>query len=402
MNRLGIILFLLVSFGMASASSSKIVYSFAGDEDGEYADSELALDRAGNIYGATVQGGDFTAGTVFQVTPSGGHTVLYSFTGGLDGGEPYKGVIIDAQGNLYGTAVVGGLSVGPCADGGCGVVYKVSKSGSGWTQSVIYSFTGGDDGFGPGGALVFDSHGNLYGMTPTGGADGLGTVFQLQPTASGPWTFRLIHTFAGGNDGATGSAGRLFVGPNDKLFGVSTAGGANGAGTAFELTPTASGEWKSTTLYAFKGATQPGFPYGGLAFDGKGSFYGTTYYDGANSLGSVFRLSFRNGTWQEGVIHNFAGGQDGSGPIATLTFDANGNLYGTTSEGGAACSCGTIFKLTPASNGNWVYSVVYRFQGAPDGAFPYNSLVLDSSGTLYGTTTQGGSSNEGAIYQFTP
>jgi uncharacterized repeat protein (TIGR03803 family) len=401
-NPLFTTLAIFVALGVAHAASSNIVYSFAGDEDGEYADSELALDASGNIYGTTVQGGDFSAGTVFQITPSGAHTVLYSFTGGGDGGEPYKGVVIDSQGNLYGTTVVGGLSLGPCIDSGCGVVYKVSQSGGKWTQSVIYSFTGGDDGFGPGGALVFDSHGNLDGMTPTGGANGLGTVFQLQPTASGPWQLRLLHTFAGGNDGATGSAGRLLIGPKGDLFGVATAGGVNGAGTVFGLTPVTQGEWTSTTLYSFQGLSAAGFPYGGLVFDGQGSFFGTTYYDGANDLGTIYRLEFQHGAWHESTVHNFAGGADGSGPIATLAADASGNLYGTTSEGGTACSCGTIFKLTRMPHRQWAYSVVYRFRGAPDGAFPYNGLILNSSGTFFGATTQGGASDEGAIYQFTP
>src|SRR5579862_7288839 len=148
--------------GAAWGSSGKIVYSFAGGADGEYLDTELARDNAGNLYGTSVQGGTFGSGTVFQVTADGIHTVLYSFTGGADGGEPYKGVTLDAQGNLYGTAVTGG---GGSCEGGCGVVFKLTKSGNDWTQTVIYAFTGGDDGSGPGSGLTFDSHGNLYGMT---------------------------------------------------------------------------------------------------------------------------------------------------------------------------------------------------------------------------------------------
>src|SRR5580704_5214603 len=148
----------------APASSTKLIYSFAGGNDGEYLDTDLVIDSAGNLYGSTVQGGTHGSGTVFQLSPSGNswtHTVLYSFTGGADGGEPYKGVTLDAQGNLYGTAVTGG---GGSCEGGCGVVYKLTNNKGTWTQSVVYTFTGGDDGSGPGSGLTFDTHGNIYGM----------------------------------------------------------------------------------------------------------------------------------------------------------------------------------------------------------------------------------------------
>ena len=133
----------------AWAAAPQIIYNFAGGNDGEYVDSDLVMDGAGNIYGTSVQGGQFGSGTVFQVTPTGNgatHTVLYSFTGGADGGEPYKGVTVDSQGNLYGTAVTGG---GGSCEGGCGVAYKLTNSGGVWTQTVIHTFTGGDDGSGP-------------------------------------------------------------------------------------------------------------------------------------------------------------------------------------------------------------------------------------------------------------
>ena len=149
-----------------------------GDEDGEYLDTDVEIDAAGNLYGTSVLGGDFGGGTVWQLSPVAGgwvHTVLYSFTGGADGGEPYKGVTLDAAGNLYGTAVTGGS--GSC-EGGCGVVYKLTNSGGTWTQTVIHAFTG-DDGSGPGSRVTLDDRGNVYGMTPTGGADGLGTIYAI-------------------------------------------------------------------------------------------------------------------------------------------------------------------------------------------------------------------------------
>jgi uncharacterized repeat protein (TIGR03803 family) len=388
----------------ASAGTEKVIYSFAGGADGEYTDSDLVVDSAGNIYGTTVQGGDFGTGTVFQLTPSGTgwtHTVLYSFTGGADGGQPYKGVTLDAQGNLYGTAVIGGM-FGACPEDGCGVVYKLTNAGGSWSQSVIHDFTG-NDGYGPGAGLTFDKHGNLYGMTPTGGANGLGVIYQMKPDQSGNWRFRVIHSFTGGADGSSGSAGRLLLDVAENLYGVATTGGANGKGTAFKLTHTQDGNWNFKTIYAFKGQPDAGFPYGGLTFDKSGNLYGTTYYDGANNLGSVYQLAPRSGgTWKERVLYSFKGGADGNSSISNLVFDKTGNLYGTTSEGGAGCSCGTIFKLAPGANGKWTESVAYRFTGVPDGGFVYNGMVADSAGNLYGATVHGGSANDGAIYQFTP
>src|SRR5579863_8042952 len=176
---------LIAAFLLTSAAwgrSGKIIYSFAGGGDGEYLDTELVRDSAGNLYGTSVQGGTFRSGTVFQVTPDGIHTVLYSFTGGADGGEPYKGVTLDAQGNLYGTAVTGG---GGSCEGGCGVVFKLTNSGGIWTQSVIHMFTGGSDGSGPGSPVAIDKHGTVWGTTPTGGAYGVGVVYQLRRATGG-------------------------------------------------------------------------------------------------------------------------------------------------------------------------------------------------------------------------
>lgn len=384
----------------AAASSAKVIYSLAGDEDGEYTDTDLVIDSAGDLYGSSVLGGTFGSGTVFQLTPSANgwiHTVLYSFTGGADGGEPYKGVTLDAQGNIYGTAVTGGT--GAC-EGGCGVVYKLTQTGGAWTQTVIYSFTGGDDGSGPGAGLTIDDQGNLYGVTPTGGANGLGTIYQLSPNQSGNWDFTVIHTFTGGADGATGSAGRLLLHGGD-LYGVATAGGVHGQGVAFELAPSQVGGWRFRTIYAFQGEPDAGFPYGGLLSDRSGNLYGTTYYDGANDLGSVYELFRVAGKWQEKVLYSFQGGSDGQSPISTLVSDAAGNLYGTTSEGGAG-GFGTIFKLTPSSSGTWTESVVHSFRGPPDGSFPYNGMVGDGAGHFYGATVHGGVADDGSIYEFRP
>jgi uncharacterized repeat protein (TIGR03803 family) len=404
-NCMGILVTAVLLAALALAADREhVIYSFAGDEDGEYADTDLILDGNGNVYGTTVQGGQFGSGTVFQLSRSNAvwtHNVLYNFTSGPDGGEPYKGVTLDSQGNLYGTAVIGGLHEGPCIDQGCGVVYELKNAGGVWTQTVIHKFRGGDDGYGPGAGVTIDAKGDIYGTTPTGGAQGLGVVYQLHRNAGGNWTERIIHTFTGGADGAGGSAGRLIFDEHGNIIGNCTAGGANGAGAVFELTPTQAGEWNMVPLYEFKGTPDSGFPYGGLLRTTDGDLYGTTYYDGANQLGTIYRLRRQNGVWSETALYSFKGGSDGSGPISNLVIAGDGNLYGTTSEGGAECSCGTIFRVSLGAEPG--YSVVYRFTGLPDGAFAYNGMVAGPGGaTLYGATVHGGALNEGAIYELIP
>lgn len=380
------------------ASTTEIIYSFAGDEDGEYIDSDVAIDASGNLYGTSILGGEFGGGTVWQLSPVGGswvHTVLYSFTGSADGGEPYKGVTLDSAGDLYGTAVTGGS--GSC-EGGCGVTYKLTNSGGNWTQTVIHAFNG-LDGSGPGSRVTLDDQGNVYGMTPTGGAFGLGTIYRLHPRADGGWSFRVIHDFSGGADGSSGSAGKM-VFRDGHLYGAATTGGL-GYGTIFELSQAANGKWRFRTLYSFQGAPDGSFPYGALLFD-QGKIYGTTYYGGTNGIGSVYELTRNEGSnWTERIIYSFAAGQDGNSSISNLVSDPAGNLYGTTSEGGLGS--GTIFELMPDGNGNWVETLPHLFGGSPDGAFPYTGMVGDRrSGVFYGATVHGGADGEGAVYQFTP
>ena len=387
-----------LSLVTATATTTDVIFSF-NEDDGEYADTDLETDSAGNIYGTTVLGGDHGSGTVFQLSPIPNgwvQNVLYSFTGGADGGEPYKGVSIDRQGNLYGTAVTGGS--GSC-EGGCGVVYKLTNSGGTWTQTVIHAFTGGDDGSGPGARVTVDGSGNLYGMTPTGGTYGAGTIYKMHPHGSS-WDFQVIHTFTGGADGASGSAGRMLL-SQGALYGAVTAGGTYGAGLVFQLTHTAVGEWDFSALYSFRGQPDGSFPYGGLLRAASGKLYGTTYYGGENGIGAVYELSPRQtGEWRERVIYSFQSESDGNSPISNLVRDAAGNLYGTTSEGGLGS--GTIFKLSPIGGGQWTESVVHAFAGPPDGGFSYNGMVVDPFGNFYGATVHGGTTDDGCVYQFTP
>jgi uncharacterized repeat protein (TIGR03803 family) len=395
LNKATLLFAIALSLTTAMAATTDVIFSFDEDE-GEYPDSDLETDSAGNIYGTTVLGGDFGGGTVFQLSPTPNgwvHTVLYSFTGGADGGEPYKGVTLDRHGNLYGTAVTGGS--GSC-EGGCGVVYKLSNTGGTWTQTVIHAFSGGDDGSGPGARVTVDGVGNVYGMTPTGGAYGLGTIYRIASNG----TFKVLHAFTGGTDGATGSAGRM-IWRGGRLYGAATVGGSHGSGVVFEFNPSGDGDRDLKTIYAFRGQPDGSFPYGALLFDRSGNIYGTTYYGGANGIGAVYKLSPRPvGEWDEEVIYSFQEEPDGNSPISNLVFDRSGNLYGTTSEGGLGT--GTIFKLSPVAKGSWIETVVHAFEGPPDGAYAYNGMVVDKFGNFYGATVYGGEEDDGSVYQFTP
>jgi uncharacterized repeat protein (TIGR03803 family) len=390
--------------GAWAASNGKIVYSFTGSGDGGDPAASLAFDATGNGYGTTVNGGAFGFGTVFELKRlSGGkfqETVLYSFTGGSDGKNPYGGVIFDGAGNLYGTTVSGG-SGGVCSGDGCGVVFELTNSGGNWTETVLYNFTGGNDGSGPGGGVVFDKSGNLYGTTPDGGQFSVGVVYELS-LQGGTWKQSVIHAFTGGNDGAVGSLGSLLLDASGNFYGVSELGGAHAAGTVFRLSPLAGGKWKFTTLYGFGGQSDAAFPYGGLITDGKNNFYGTTYYGGTNGVGAVFKLDLT--AKKESVLYSFAEGTDGGYPTSTLVFDTVGNLYGTTSMGGVpACDCGTVFELSPVrGQDTWTETVLHRFKEKPDGGYPYYGLTADPSGNLFSTTASGGNSEAGIVFGFTP
>ena len=385
-----------------AASNGKVIYTFTGGNDGGDPATPLTFDSVGNAYGTTVLGGAFGCGTVFQLTPSGNNwqlSTLYSFTCLNDGKNPRGGVTLDAAGNLYGTTVAGG-SGGVCAGDGCGTVYELSKSGSSWTQTVLYNFTGGTDGYGPGGGVVFDNSGNLYGTTPDGGLDAEGVVYELSPGQGGQWTETVIHTFTGRADGGVGALGSLLY-LDGNFFGVTELGGNFGAGTAFQLSPSLGG-WSFKTIFQFRGSPHAAFPYGGLIPDGHGRLLGTTYFGGANGMGTVFALGRAGGQVKENVLHSFTGGADGALPTSTPVFDNAGNLYVTTSSGGdPGCVCGTVFKLSP-TNGGVKGTTIHSFTGSRDGGYPNYGLTTDLKGNLYGTTPVGGTHNHGVIFSFTP
>ncbi len=381
----------LPSVNAAAGASETVLYSFSGGDDGGNAATGLILDHGGNLYGTTVVGGKHTCGTVFklapQATPPWSESVLYSFGCFSDGKNPHGGVTFDPKANLDGTTVSGGS--GPsCGSYGCGVVFQLTPT----TENVLHDFTAGRDGFGPGGGVTFDASGNLYGTTPDGGAHSQGIVYEITPKGHE----HIVHTFTGGKDGGVGSLGLLLL-ESSSLYGVAEEGGAHGAGTVYRLTRTGK-RWGLTTLYAFKGSPDAASPYGGLVADAAGDLFGTTYYGGANGMGSVFELTHNaKGRYHERVLYSFKGGGDGSSPTSTLAFGGS-DLYGTTSAGGGSCGCGTIFRLNAESGAE---SVLHAFGNGSDGAYPYYGLTK-AKGIFYGTTVAGGSSGQGTVFEFRP
>ena len=385
----------------ATSSDEKVLYSFTGGEDGGNAATALVLDQQGNLYGTTVVGGAYQCGTVFslgrQASPPWPETVLYNFTCYSDGKNPHGGVVFDPSGNLDGTTVAGG-SGGPCASDGCGVVFQLAYQQQPRNETVLHNFTAGSDGFGPGGAVVFDKKGNVYGTTPDGGSGYVGVVYQVSHHGQ-KWHEQVIHTFTGGKDGGVGSLGPLLLDSAGDLYGVTEEGGSYSAGTVFKLSHSGK-SWKLTPLYEFKGGTDAGSPYGGLVADASGNLYGTTYYGGANGLGTVFELARKNKhKYRERVLYSFKGGSDGSFSTTTLTFGSSNELYGTTSMGGASCDCGTIFEINAKSGKE---KVLHAFGSGTDGAYPYYGLAKDASGNFYGSTVVGGAYGQGAVFEFTP
>ena len=310
-------------------------------------------------FGGNLQNCASGCGVVFNLRPAPNppvtplspwvETPIHLFNGN-DGANPYGAdIIFDAAGNIYGTAYNGGT--GGCT-GGCGVVYKLTPSNGSWTESVLYNFTQGGDAQHPWGGVTFDQFGNLYGTTVYGGAHGNGAIYQLTPSGSG-WTETVIYSFTGGADGANPYAGLIFDQAGN-LYGAAASGGVTNGGTVFELSPSGSA-WTFNLLYSFTGAggqLSPG-PVANLAFDNAGSLYGTTHAAGAYNYGAVFRLDPGSGGWTYTSLHDFTGGDDGGYPRSNIVFDKNGNMYGTAAEGGlgnpdnCAGPCGVVFEVTP-------------------------------------------------------
>jgi len=393
LKHVGSKLFMLVAvlgLFVAAARSSRAqtlttLYAFTGGTYGGNPTAGLVRDAKGNLYGTTVNGGTYGNGTVFEVSAGGKGTVLHSFAGSPDGANPWAGLVRDGKGDLYGATYWGGTYGG-------GTVFELTKKG---TETVLYSFCslgGCDDGQSSFGGLVRDALGSLYGATNFGGAYGYGTVFEVTPAGNET----VLYNFQGSPDGGYPES-PLFRDSKGNLYGTTMVGGVSGCdsyggygcGTVFEVTPSGT----ETVLHSFGGPPNDGAgPDTGLVRDAKGNLYGTTTFGGAYNFGTVFKLTKKGA---ETVLHDFEGGpSDGQGPGAGLIRDKQGNFYGTTSVGGGSgggYGWGTIFKMAP----DGIVTVLYSFTGGADGGYPFGDLVMDEQGNLYGTTVYGGVAGSG-------
>ena len=396
-----------------------------------------------------------TAGVV-PVSQAQTFAVIHTFSGGGEGAVPQAGLTMDAAGGLYGTTTFGGYAGGqgddPCArDSGCGVVFKLSHHGSGWTVQQLYQFRGGADGNGPLSRVVFGPDGALYGTTQLGGSsscaagDGCGTVYRLTPPARPcarilcPWHESVLHAFTAGSDGATPYYGDLSFDGAGNIFGTTVMGGNYDEGVLFEISghngswtesvaypfgagtaqfpgwgvvfdrtgniygaaaggipydygviyelQAVQGGWTESTLFTFTGGTDGAGPGGGLIFDGAGNLYGATVFDGIGSGGTVYQLARSGAGWTLTTLSGIAG--RAGGPYGSLTMDAAGNLYGTT-NGDGAYDYGSVFKVAPQPDGSWILTDLHDFTGGEDGRWPVGNVVVDADGNLFGTASRGG------------
>ena len=391
------------------AQTYSVIYFFQGTDTHENPTAGLTIDQAGRLYGTTYN----IWGSVFEMRTVNSRwlfsTLLSLPSNGHKGLGPQGGVIKGPDGNLYGTAVGGGEE--GCL---CGVVFKVQPPATAprtalqqWTETVLYEFEGPGGKYPGYGNLVFDSAGNLYGTTEQGGANDLGVVFELSPV-SGGWSETVIHTFSG-DDGAEPYGGLTFDNAGN-LYGTTHEGGVPGYGVVFELSPS-NGGWTETVLHSFQD-TDGKQPQGQLIFDAQGNLYGTAYSGGLDATsGSVFELSPSGGGWTFAVLHlfDFSAGE-GAAPVAGVTMGSDGNLYGTTLGGGSGDN-GTIYRLVNAG-GSWTYQTLHSFLtvdgGAPFGAAPFGGVTFDSQGNMYGTTITGGQGQTyctggcGVVWKLTP
>ncbi|MGA8492873.1 MAG: choice-of-anchor tandem repeat GloVer-containing protein [Terriglobales bacterium] len=435
-----LIVLVVVVCSLASAASAewkeKVLYSFQGGTDGQLPGGGVIFDKAGNLYGVTIEGGSTACppgwcGKIYQLSPpaqKGGawsETVLYVFKGHdqNDGSSPSGGLIADSAGNFYGVTGYGGS--GPCVlfgtATGCGTVFELSppaQEGGAWTETVLYNFQGGKDGDLPTGPLAFDKAGNLYGATEFGGGKGTtcdafyggncGTVFELTPPKSkgGEWTEKMLYSFAGIGQGKQDGYGAepnggLTLDSKGKVYGTTYIGGYNcphnsnqGCGTVFELKPpTAKGHpWTEEQLHIFKNSNDGAQPGTGVVMGARGSLYGGAE-GGAKEGGVVFRLAATSGgPWTETILYAFTVAPEGGYDPTVARFDASGTIYGTTNVGPGESLAGSVFRLRPPSReaASWQISVLHGFTNNPDGAFPNTPLTFDSSGRIYGATQFGG------------
>ena len=366
-----------------STFTTSVLYSFGGSSasppDGAGPEDSLIQGADGNLYGNTGLGGTNNTGTVFKLTLAGVETVLYSFGSSASGDaiNPYASLILGSDSNLYCTSGAGGAS----SDG---TMFEVTPAGA---ETVMYSFTGGSsDGSRPNGPIQ-GSDTNFYGTTPSGGTHGVGTVYQVTPAG----TETVLYSFGSiANDGSEPLA-RLVQASDGNFYGTTSAGGANGAGTVFKITPAG----VETVLYSFGGASDGTAPEASLIQGSDGNLYSTTTNGGSYNLGTVFQITTAG---VESVLYSFGtNALDGTNPFARLFQGSDGNLWGTTPVGGAN-GLGVVFKLTLAG----AETIVYPFAGGSDGAYPQSSLIQAGDGNFYSTTMGGGASNLGTVFKIVP
>lgn len=380
----------------------RVLWSFANPTYGPGdPTSDLVFDNKGALYGtfyfSSAHLGD--GGGVFKLAPSGSkytESTLYGFGGGDDGRNPAAGLILDKNGALYGTTTVGGGYGGVCHIG-CGTVFELKPSRSRYSEQILYRFTGTPDGADPSAGLIFDDKGALYGTTAGGGSYGFGTVFKLTPSGSG-YSESILYNFQDGSDGAHPYAGLIFD-KKGALYGTTSGGGYYGSGTVFKLTPSGSG-YSESILCGFGGGGNEGAnPAAGLIFDKSGALYGTTVGGGHYGFGVVFKLMpLGSSEYNENTLLSFDGRGDGAKPYAGLILGRKGTLYGTTS-GGGRFGFGTAFKLTPSGSDfsqSYSESVLHSFN-FDNGAWPEAGLIFGATGTLYGTTSSGGDHGDGGV-----
>lgn len=394
------------------AASLTTLYSFAGPPDGSVPASSLLRDAAGNLYGTTQAGGALGFGTVYRLSPPRAgstawtETLIYEFAGGNDGAKPLAAVIADATGALYGTTSAGGP-----AD--AGTVYKLTppaKGGTKWTHTILYAFSGGNDGATPYSPLLLDKSGAFIGTTSRGGLFTLGTVFKLTPpkTTGKPWNESVLYSFTGVLDGALPASG-VVTDATGAYYGTAAAAGQAGYGIVYRLTPPRFTflPWNQTTLYGFAGGSAGAYPAGGVVFDKAGALYGATAQGGAANAGLVYRLTppaQKGGNWGYSALYEFGGGADGAFPASSLLVNpSTGAVTGTTTRGGAVGS-GTVFSLRkPAANTlPWTATQLADFSAPGSGNGPATAVIQDSAGRILGTTSAGGASGFGTVYQITP
>jgi uncharacterized repeat protein (TIGR03803 family) len=375
-----------------AAPKYKVLHDFGNGNDGAGLYGGVVRAANGKLYGTTGGGGLYRYGTVWQLTPHANgkwvERVLHNFKiHDPNGDEPTGTLTLDPAGNLYGSTT---------QDGGSytyGTVFEMQPSTNGWTLRVIHRFGKNDPANGPVGGVIMDPAGNLYGVG--------GWAFELSPASDG-WKETLIHEFNCQNGDGCGIIDRPILDSAGNLYGTTEHGGTSkncgdGCGTVYELHPLSDGSWKETILHDFGAPKDGSFPLAGVTMDTAGNLYGGT---GGYNSGTVFELLRQSdGHWKETILHRFQAGSGGNDPGAVV-LDAKGNLYGTTGQGGGQCNCGVLYELSPQANGTWKYTVLYQFNGY-DGTGSGLPMIFDDKGNLYGTGG-GGAYNLGVVFEFTP